>query len=192
VPGLEALLDADALVLSMRRRALPVAQMDHLERFIRAGKPIVAIRVSVVPFQVRAQDRPAGHVLWQDFDQEVLGCHYRGYPGGSRETGCDVWVAGAAGEHPIVRHVEPKRFHSPSWLYNLRPLAPGTKLLLEGRWKEGEPEQPVAFTNIYEGARVFYTSLGHAGDFANPAFNEMLRNAVYWVLEMDVPGGGTR
>ena len=98
-------------------------------------------------------------------------------------------VAGAAADHPIVRHLDPKRFHSPSWLYNLRPLASGTTLLLEGRWKEGEPEQPVAFTNIHEGARVFYTSLGHEGDFANRAFNEMLRNAVYWALEMAVPGG---
>ncbi|NIO45411.1 MAG: hypothetical protein GTN77_01135, partial [Planctomycetales bacterium] len=85
VPGLEAMYDADLLVLSMRRRALPVVQMDHLERYIRCGKPMVAIRVSVVPFQ--AGSAPPGHVIWSAFDQEVLGCHYRGYDAQSRSTG---------------------------------------------------------------------------------------------------------
>jgi len=88
IPGLEAMYDTDLLVLSMRRRALPVTQMDHLERYIRSGKPIVGIRVSVVPFQVDPDDRPDGHVIWQNFDQEVLGGNYHGYDGRSRETGC--------------------------------------------------------------------------------------------------------
>ena len=58
IPGLDALYDADLLVLSMRRRALPVTQMDHLERYLRAGKPLVALRVSVSPFQVEPQRLP--------------------------------------------------------------------------------------------------------------------------------------
>ena len=32
VPGLAALYDADLVILSMRRRSLPVPQMDHLEQ----------------------------------------------------------------------------------------------------------------------------------------------------------------
>ncbi len=75
VPGLDALYDADLLVLSMRRRVLPVVQMDFLERYIRCGKPVVAIRVSVVPFQVKGEI-PRGHVVWDHFDREVLGCNY--------------------------------------------------------------------------------------------------------------------
>jgi len=183
VPGLEVLLDADLLFLSMRRRALPVTQMDHLEWYIRAGKPIVGVRVSIVPFQVDPQQCPEGHVVWRDFDQEVLGCHYQGYPGQSRETGCDVWVVDEARDHPILRGVKPTRFHSASWLYNLYPLADTTTLLMKGRWAEGQPEQPVAFTNTYNGARVFYTSLGHPKDFENEAFCRMLANAVKWALQ---------
>ena len=34
IPGLEAVDDADLVVLSMRRRSLPVVQMDHLERYL--------------------------------------------------------------------------------------------------------------------------------------------------------------
>jgi nicotinamidase-related amidase/type 1 glutamine amidotransferase len=180
VPGLEAMYDADLLVLSMRRRALPVVQMDHLEHYIRSGKPMVCIRVSVVPFQVNPNDRPDGHVIWQDFDQEVLGCYYQGYDSGSRETGCDVWVAPEAKDHPILHGIETKGFHSESWLYRLNPLADSTTLLVKGRWSKDHPEEPVAFTNTYQGGRVFYTSLGHPDDFNNNSFCKLLVNAVFW------------
>ena len=70
LPGLAALYDADLLVLSVRRRALPVVQMDHLERYIRAGKPLVAIRVSCVPFAAGKTTRIPGSRL------------HRSYPGG--------------------------------------------------------------------------------------------------------------
>ncbi|HUW18803.1 MAG TPA: ThuA domain-containing protein [Sedimentisphaerales bacterium] len=187
VPGLEALYDADLLVLSMRRRALPVTQMDHLERYIRSGKPLVGIRVSVVPFQVKPQYRPDGHVIWQDFDREVLGCRYSGYDKRSRETGCDVWAAQKAKNHPILRGIDPKGFHSASWLYRLTPLTESTTLLMEGRWSESEPVEPVAFTNTYEGGRVFFTSLGHPDDFKNESFCRLLANGVYWVSGRPVP-----
>lgn len=180
VPGLEALYDADVLVLSMRRRALPVTQMDHLERYIRSPKPLVGIRVSVVPFQVKPKDRPEGHVIWHDFDREVLGCHYRGYDKRSRESGCDVWIAGQAKGHPILRGIDPSGFHSKSWLYKLNPLTETTTLLMEGRWSQNEPAQPVAFTNTYNGGRVFFTSLGHPGDFSNKSFCRLLANGILW------------
>lgn len=180
VPGLDALYDADLLVLSMRRRALPVAQMDHLERYIRSGKPLVALRVSIVPFQVKPEDRPPGHVIWQDFDRQVLGCQYTGYDQRSRQTGCDVWIVAAAKGHPILHKVDPQGFHSKSWLYNLNPLADSTTCLLQGRWSSKYPAEPVAFTNRYHGARVFYTSLGHPDDFANESFSRLLANAIVW------------
>jgi len=182
VPGLEAMYDADLLVLSMRRRALPVVQMDHLERYIRSGKPMVCLRVSVVPFQVSPDNRPDGHVIWQDFDQEVLGCHYQGYDSGSRQTGCDVWVLPEAKAHPILRGIETTNFHSQSWLYRLNPLADSTTLLMKGRWSKDHPEEPVAFTNTYQGGRVFYTSLGHPDDFNNDSFCQLLVNAVFWTI----------
>ena len=187
VPGLDALYDADLLVLSMRRRALPVTQMDHLERYIRSGKPIVAIRVSIVPFQIKPEDRPQGHVLWRDFDREVLGCQYAGYDKQSRRRGCDVWIPEKSRGHPILRGIAINGFHSTSWIYNLNPLAESTTLLMEGRWAENKPVQPVAFTNTFCDGRVFFTSLGHPDDFLNKSFCRLLANGVYWALEMPVP-----
>jgi len=181
VPGLEALYDADLLVLSMRRRALPVIQMDHLERYIRSGRPLVAIRVSCVPFA--AAKAPLGHVVWQHFDQEVLGCNYSGYDAGSRRSGCDVWALPDAAGHPILSRLPAMKFHSRSWLYRMRPMAEAAHPLVMGRWAEDKPAEPVAWTHTYNGGRVFYTSLGHPADFKVPAFPRLLRNAIHWALD---------
>ncbi len=183
VPGLAALYDADVLVLSMRRRSLPVVQMDHLERFIRAGKPLVVLRTSVVAFQTK-QDPQPGYVVWDRFDQEVLGCNYQGYNPKSRETGCDVWLAPEAVGHPILQEVDTK-FHSRAWIYRQRPLADTTRVLLWGRWSTEDPEEPIAWTNTYAGARVFYTTLGHPSDFENEPFRRMLVQAIHWVVQRD-------
>ena len=182
VPGLEALLGADLLVLSMRRRALPVVQMDHLERYVRAGKPVVAVRVSIVPFQVHGPI-PRGHVVWDRFDKEVLGCNYHGYDGGSRQHGCDVWVLPGAADHPIVKGLKPTRWHSRCWIYKQLPLAESVTPLMEGRWSDDAPAEPVAWTNTYRGARVFYTTLGHRDDFKAEPFKQLLLGGIRWALE---------
>jgi len=179
VPGLGALYDADLLLLAARRRTFPVVQMDHLEKYIRSGMPMVILRTSGAAFQL--PKAPLGHVVWDRFDQEVLGCNYQGYNAKSRQTGCDVWVAPAAAGDPILQGVAEK-FHSPCWIYRQRPLADTTKTLLAGRWSKEDPDEPVAWTNTYQGARVFYTTLGHPGDFQIEAFNRLLLNAIRWSL----------
>lgn len=181
VPGLNALYDADLLVLSMRRRALPVTQMDHLERYIRSGKPLVGIRTSVVPFQV-VEPIPTGHVSWRDFDREVLKCHYQGYDSRSRKTGCDVEVARDAASHPAVRRMASTKFHSASWLYRMEPEPAAITVLMTGRWSNDQPAYPVAWTATYHGGRVFFTTLGHPKDFDNEAFNELLFGGIRWAL----------
>lgn len=54
--------------------------------------------------------------------------------------------------------------------------------MAKGRWSDTESVEPVAWTNTYEGGRVFYTTLGHPGDFENPAFCQLLLNAIQWTL----------
>jgi len=182
VPGLGSLYDADLLVLSMRRRALPVTQMDHLERYIRSGKPLVGIRTSVVPFQV-PEPIPPGHVSWRDFDRKVLQCHYQGYDSRSRNTGCNVEVTPDAASHPAVERMTSTKFHSASWLYRMEPVADAVTVLMTGRWSDDEPAYPVAWTTTYNGGRVFFSTLGHPSDFENAAFNELLLGGIRWALD---------
>jgi type 1 glutamine amidotransferase len=43
-----------------------------------------------------------------------------------------------------------------------------------------EHEEPVAWTRMHRGGRVFYTSLGHQQDFREVDFLRLLANAVFW------------
>src|SRR6266436_2823620 len=49
-PGLEALKDADLVVLFLRFRNLPDDQMKHLVDYIESGKPIIGLRTATHAF----------------------------------------------------------------------------------------------------------------------------------------------
>ena len=44
---------------------------------------------------------------------------------------------------------------------------------------------PIAWVKTYNGARIFATTMGHAGDFRNEGFRRMLVNGCYWALGME-------
>src|SRR5262249_43814915 len=73
-------------------------------------------------------------------------------------------------------------FTSQGSLYKVSPLGASAVPLLMGRIP-GHAAEPVAWVNRKAAARVFYTSLGHPGDFETPAFRRLLRNAVFWALD---------
>jgi hypothetical protein len=159
--------------------------MDHLERFIRSGKPLVAIRVSAAAFAEGGGSTRKGDglVVWQDFDQEVLGCHYNFYDPAARKTGSEVWSLPSQAGHPVLRGLDGLRFHSSAWIYRVAPLTPDATVLLMGRWSEAQPEEPVAWIRDRANrGRVFYTSLGHPDDFKQEKFQVLLANAIQWAL----------
>ena len=73
-----------------------------------------------------------------------------------------------------------------STLYKTSPLAASARLLMLGRVADRQPLEPVAWTHRSPaGGRVFYTSLGHPGDFQLPAFQLLLANAVRWAAGVE-------
>jgi nicotinamidase-related amidase/type 1 glutamine amidotransferase len=176
--GIEALEDADLLVLSVRRRAPAAGQMAIIRKYFASGKPLVGIRTACHAFDSRGK-APAGHVEWKTFDPDVLGGHYTGhYPNDLRP---EISLAPTDKAHPIVRDVATP-FTSSGSLYKTSPLAPGARALLFGT-VVGHPPEPAAWINGNGSSRVFYTSLGHAGDFENASFRRLLRNAIFWALD---------
>src|SRR5262249_41479105 len=53
IPGLETLDSADLVVMLIRFRDLPDAQMKHIVDYVEAGKPIVALRTSTHGFDLK-------------------------------------------------------------------------------------------------------------------------------------------
>ena len=181
LPGLDVLKDADALLISVRRRMLPAAQMQLIRKYIAAGKPVIGIRTASHAFSLRGQVQPpAGYELWETFDPDVLGGHYVGHHNNDLAT--VLRVAPGAAEHPILAGVDLKALAGNGSLYEVSPLAKSTTPLLIGSIP-GKPDEPVAWTNTTSaGGRVFYTSLGHVQDFEQPAFRRLLKNGIVWAM----------
>ena len=182
----EALPKADGLLISLRRRALPQAHLDAIRAHLAAGKPLVGIRTASHAFAPRDKEREelvvkGGRGEWPRFDPEVLGGNYQGHHGtGPRAT---VRPAPGADNHPILSGVELAGFSTLGSLYRVSPLDGSATPLVIGSIP-GKPEEPVAWVHAYgpKPARVFYTSLGHPDDFAQPAFRRLLVNGITWAL----------
>ena len=87
-------------------------------------------------------------------------------------------------ENIAADHNPYKELHAErtAWVKDAFELKDTADVLLVGTIPGKEPE-PVAWTNTYKKSRVFYTSLGHPDDFANPQFRRLLVNAISWTLD---------
>jgi type 1 glutamine amidotransferase len=162
-PSLKPLDETDVLLVFTRRLKTSGEELERFQQYCAQGRPIVGVRTASHAYQ-----------NWLAFDPEVLGGSYRGHYGGGILA--RVEVALGAESHPILQGVSP--FSSRGSLYKNTPLAADTTLLLTG--KTDEHEEPVAWTRVHRGGRVFYTSLGHQQDFREPDFLRLLANGVLW------------
>ncbi|MEX2176049.1 MAG: ThuA domain-containing protein [Pirellulaceae bacterium] len=193
-PGMaEAVAKADVVLVSVRRRLPPQADLDALRNHIAAGKPLVGIRTACHAWSVRnEQEQQAalemGRSAWPTFDPDVFGGNYTGHHGNGPQT--QIKLAVDAADEPILRGVEVASLVGNGSLYKVSPLLKGTKPLLFGT-VPGQNAEPVAWTNLAgaKQARVFFTSLGHLQDFETPAFRKLLVNGLYWTLDDPYPMG---
>lgn len=186
LPGIEALSGADLLFVSVRRRALPEAQMAILKHYVASGRPVIGIRTASHAFSLRGEEPPEGLATWESFDPEIFGGHYTNHTGNEVPTFASL--VDSESKHPILSGVPSTEFATGGSLYRVSPLEKGTEVLLVGRAGEDKTPEPVAWTHRSpSGGRVFYTSLGHKKDFEDPAFTRMLRNAVYWATGKEAP-----
>lgn len=193
IPGLEALAGADLAVFYLRWRQLPKEQLAMIEAYVMAGKPVIGLRTTSHSFNY-----PKGHELveWNRWAKAVFGTppgwgaeghtHY-GHQATTRVSRNPAVVKDAL----LAGVVE--EFVAPSWLYHVLPGYPpaGAKVLLYGdaiNPNKAAVRNPVAWTwkNAF-GARSFYTSLGHPGDFAIESFQRLLVNAVFYGLGKKAP-----
>jgi nicotinamidase-related amidase/type 1 glutamine amidotransferase len=181
IPGIDAIHDADLLLVSVRRRPIQPEQLDVIRAFAASGKPMLGIRTASHAFSLRNSEVPKGTAAWPKFDNEVWGGRYTNHHGNEFHPSITP-VAGKA-KHPILKDWGSEPFVSKGSLYMVSPLIDGAIPILEGAIG-GQPKEPIAWTFTRKsGGRSFYTSLGHKEDFADPRFNQLLSNAVDWLLE---------
>src|SRR5262245_14822549 len=199
IPGLEALKNADLMVVYLRFRQLPDDQLQHILDYANSGRPMMGFRTATHSFQYRE----GPNRKWNDdFGRLIFGQRWithHGHHGDQYLT--EVQPVEGKEDHPILHGVKP--FKCYSWLYHVHggkdqlhgdyiPLLNGTSLV-SSHQKETDRfplTQPVAWTKTFTGtsgkaARVFFTTLGHPYDFKSDSMRRLCINAVYWSLGLE-------
>lgn len=196
LPGIEQIADADVTLFFMRFLQLPDSEWEHIESYLRSGKPVIGLRTANHSF-LYPDTHPRDE--WNDgFGERVLGTPYIAHQASKTEVG----IVRKYDEHPILKGLSREPWKSSAKLYLTR-LAPGCRPLLVGKGT-GRPrliERPFGVVQINESeadviawtwtnefnARVFSTTLGHVDDFAEPDFTRMLVNAICWSTDRELP-----
>lgn len=210
IEGLEALRNADLMVMFTRFRALPKEQAQLILDYAESGKPLVGFRTSTHAFLYQ-EDSSMMHLNneWpvKVFGQQWITHHGHFEDGNLPLTAVRPYENTAT---PILNGVAP--FEAYSWLYHVdggdwklygdsNPFLEGRSLRSQheedGRLHEFPLTNPVAWTKTYTGrsgkaARVFFTTLGHPYDFKLEDMRKLALNGIYWALgrENEIPENG--
>ena len=106
IPGLEKLASADLMVIATRFRNLPDEQMKHVDAFLKAGKPVVAMRTATHAFNIpegRAYRRYSWDFPGEGFAQGFGRCSAR--PGSA--TTAAMAARARAGSSPPTPKITP-------------------------------------------------------------------------------------
>lgn len=222
IPGLEALKDADLMIIATRFRDLPDEQMQHIDDYLKSGKPVIGMRTATHAFNIPG-DKKFAHYgngyggakkEWNDgFGRLVLGEKWISHHGGHKSEATGGLVAEGAKDHPITRGIKDRDVFGDTDVYGVRLPLPGDSqpiilgAVLKGMKfddpvKEGgqnEPMMPVAWTKTYklpdgQEGRVFTTTMGSATDLSAEGTRRMLVNGVYWCLKLEekIPAEGSK
>jgi len=149
IPGLEALEQADLMILFTRFRELPDEQMQYIDRYVHSGRPIIGMRTATHAFRYRdgSSSRFRHYNFrskqWEGgFGRQVLGETWAGHHGHHGVQSTRGLVAEPMKDHPISRGVED--IWGPTDVYTVRlPLPGDSRPLVLGQVLAGmRPDDP--------------------------------------------------
>jgi hypothetical protein len=211
VPNLKAVAEADLLVMSLRHREFGDELTQHLQTHFAAGKPVLALRHSLVAFSFD-QNPNRTYALW-DWQSTAPG-----FEGGIAKPVLGTrWLENWArtsqatrllpvdAQHPLLEgvtlplqlksHVIQVKLdakHSQPILLGevLVDQSPGAAAATGSRKNQqiNDPKMPVAWTTNYKmpkgkPGRSFTTTMGSAEDLTQPPFARLIANAARWLLD---------
>lgn len=206
ITGLEALATADLMVVCLRFQHFADDQMQHIEDYLNAGKPVIGLRTSTHAFQGlkgKFAKYNEGYLGEDDawrfgFGEQILGEHWVGHFGRNHQQSSALILEPAQLTHPILRGVA--KPHAMCGGYVGHPTD-GTTLargqVLDGMSADSPPstnpnqqtQHAVAWVRNYQPgnarSRVFATTHGASEDILNDDFRRMLINAHLWCLGME-------
>ena len=134
IPGLEALRDAELMVIATRFRNLPADQMEQIDAYLKSGRPVIGMRTATHAFNI-PKDSPYAHYGFsyrgdkkdwtQGFGRLVLGETWISHHGHHKHESTRGLIAPGAAEHPILRGIKDGDIWGPTDVYGVRLPLPG-------------------------------------------------------------------
>lgn len=213
IPGLEALRDADLLVLFARLRELPDDQMRHIVDHVNAGRPVLGIRNATHAFRYPANSTsPYKNWDWRStewpggFGQQILGDTWIAHYGQLQKEATRAHVNPAEREHPVLRGVADTLFCHTD-VNSVKRLTPAERVLMHGEVLSGlnptDPpvtdqrrgvRMPFAWFKTYTApsgklGRSFTTTAGASLDWQSADLRRLVVNACLSLTghEADIP-----
>lgn len=199
IPGLSALDTADMMVIFTRFRALPDDQMQHIDHYLKSGKPVMGIRTATHAFNFNADsDSSFKHygngyngekTEWKDgFGRLVLGEKWISHHGHHKHQSTRGFIAKGAESHPITNGIEDGDIWGPTDVYGVRLPQPGDiQALILGQVVNRDGEFNA--DDIFLGMKSSDKGLPTANDKGEDQNNPMM--PIAWTKSYQLPGGKT-
>jgi len=202
IPGLEALANADLMIISTRFRQLPDDQYAHLAAYLNAGKPVIGFRTATHAF---TGGGATGDFKWNQFGLKILGEKWAGHHGGHKREGARGVVVEENKDHPILNGATD--VFATSDVYGTRNLdQQAATVLLRGAVTEtlepdskpipgpkNDPMQALAWIREYSApdgttkGQAFCTTAGASDDFRSEGLRRLVINAALHLTGLQVP-----
>lgn len=164
IPGLEALRQADLMIIATRFRNPPDAQMREIDAYVHSGRPIIGLRTATHAFNFRADSASAfKHYGWNHkgewaggFGKQVLGETWVSHHGHHAVQSTRGKAARGAERLPMLRGCED--IWGPSDVYTAAP-PPDATLLVMGEVLAGmnPTDPPVTEYEVTRGGKKIVT-----------------------------------
>ncbi len=134
IPGTDALATADLMVIFTRFRDLPDAQMQPIDDYLRAGKPVIGLRTATHAFKPAAGSKwmhygdgfPDPSSPWKDgFGRAILGEKWISHHGEHKVESTRGRIAPGAQNSPILRGIADGAAWGSTDVYGVRLPLPG-------------------------------------------------------------------
>jgi len=208
IPGLENLQTADLMIIATRFRELPDEQMQHVDRYVHSGKPIIGLRTATHAFKFEANSTSRyKHYHFRStewpggFGQQILGETWVNDHGHHKVESTRGVINPAQKNNPILKGVED--VWGPTDVYTVANLPETATVLLYGQvlagmkpsdppleGKKNDPMMPLAWTRTFTGrsgkpSKVFCTTMGASVDLACEDLRRLIVNATYWAVDLE-------
>jgi hypothetical protein len=160
LPGLEALKTADLMVVFLRLRELPDADMQHIVDYVNAGKPVLGIRNATHAFRY-SPDSTSRFKSWDwhstewpgGFGQQILGDTWIAHYGKFQQEATRAHVNPAERGHPVLRGVGDTIF-CPTDVNSVERLTKEDRVLFHGEVLSGLKPTDPPVTDERKGVRM--------------------------------------